>query len=285
MMRRLALLLLGLVGLLPCGGAPAQSIATGQAFAPTLGRDIGYIVLLPEGYAASGLRYPVLYLLHGYNGAPDDWLSRGDLQGAVRRLVAEGRIPPSLVVMPAGGASWYVDREEKMETAFMRDFIPAIEQQHRALSERNARAIAGFSMGGYGALRLALKYPDAFRAAALFSPAIYVPQPPANSSARRVGVFANPAFDGALWESLNYPALLEGFLARGLTLPVFINSGDDDEYQIEQQAARLYGELRRHRQPAELRIVNGTHGWAAWTPGLAEALPYILGGATAPQAK
>ena len=104
-------------------------------------------------------------------------------------------------------------------------------------------------------------------------------------SARSVKVFAEPNTGGqystTVWKSYNYPVLWDSFLARKISVPMYINSGDDDEFMIESDAAQLYAQLRRNKQPAELRIVNGKHEWPVWestigdalnTPGLVEAV-------------
>ncbi len=256
--------------------ASAGEIQAHDFAAPSLGRTIPAYVYLPDGYAQSGQTYPVLYLLHGYGGSERDWAERGALLRIVDDLIQRGAMPAAVIVMPAGGVSWYVDA---MENALIHDLLPAAAARFRLRPERQARLIGGLSMGGYGALRLALKYPDLFGAAALFSPAIYDPAPPANSSARKPGVFApvgGTNFDAKLWQKQNYPPLLADFLKTGRRLPVFIASGDDDEYQIEFQAALLYSRLRQAGQPAELRILNGRHAWPVWEAALPEALSYIF---------
>ncbi|MBP7670272.1 MAG: esterase family protein [Ferrovibrio sp.] len=286
-MRRRLLILLVLLLLNPLllsSAARAGGIEHIDLPSPSLGRALPAYVYLPKGYAESNLSYPVLYLLHGFGGKDGDWLAQGNLEATMDRLIEAGTIPPALVVMPSAERSWYVDTagSEKMETAFIRDLLPGIEKRYRVLARRDGRLLGGLSMGGYGAMRFGLKYPELFAAAALFSPAIYNPEPPENSSARKVGVFGQP-FDVARWQALNYPALLPGFLAKGLPLPTFIASGDDDEFQIELHATLYYSTLRRARQPAELRIVNGAHSWAVWEGSLAEALGYIFQTAAKPQ--
>jgi S-formylglutathione hydrolase FrmB len=110
----------------------------------------------------------------------------------------------------------------------------------------------------------------------LLSPAIYDPEPPPNSAARQVGVFGSSAFDAQLWRSLNYPALWDSYLARKLPVPMYINSGDDDDFLIEAEATKFYSLLRRNRQPAELRIVDGAHTWNVWENTIGDALRYIF---------
>lgn len=275
-------LVTALLALLHSAPALAGVVVSREFTSPALERKWTYAVYLPTGYESSTLRYPVLYLLHGNGGALYDWVNLGRIQATADALIGSGDVPPAIIVMPDAGATWFVDRKEKMETAFIKDLIPDVERNFRAVSARNGRLLAGLSMGGYGSLRFAMKYPDMFAAAALLSPAIYDPEPPQDSSARRIGVFGSPDFDPALWRSLNYPALWDAFLARKIAVPMYINCGDDDDFFIEAEAAKLYTLLRKNRQPAELRIVNGAHNWAVWESTIGDAMRYIFRYSTRP---
>lgn len=241
-----------------------------------LGRSWNYAMYLPTGYDASNLRYPALYLLHGNGGNLYQWVNQGRIQQTADALIASGDIPPTVIVMPDAGTSWFVDRKEKMETAVVTDLIPDVERSFRVLRSREGRLVGGLSMGAYGAMRFALKYPEMFAAAALLSPAIYNPEPPEDSSARSVGVFGAPIYDASIWKSFNYPALWEGYLAKKIPVPMYINSGDDDDFFIELEAVQFYELLRKNKQPAELRIVNGAHAWPVWESTIGDALKYIF---------
>jgi enterochelin esterase-like enzyme len=262
--------------------AIAGVIVAHEFTSAALERKWSYSVYLPEGYEGSQLRYPVLYLLHGNGGDQHSWAKQGRIQPTLDALIGKGEIPPAIVVMPDAGTTWFVDRKERMETAFMRDLIPEVERRFRTIEARNGRLLAGLSMGAYGSLRFVLKYPEMFAAAALLSPAIYEPTPPESSSAQRVGVFGAPGFDAEVWKSLNYPALWDAYLAKKLPAPMYINSGDDDEFYIEAEAAKLYALLRRNKQPAELRIVDGAHSWTVWESTIADALRYVFRYASRP---
>ena len=270
-----------LVGSLVTTVSAAGTIESASFQSPVLQRDWTYNVYLPTGYdGGARLRYPVMYLLHGNDGQRNDWAVKGRLQHTVDRLIAQGSIPPAIFIMPDAGTTWYVDLKEPMETAFFKDLVPHVEKKYRALTTRDGRVIGGLSMGGYGALRYVLEYPDMFQAAALLSPAIYNPEPPADSSARFVKVFAEPDTNGlysrTVWQSYNYPVLWDAFLAKKTPVPMYINSGDDDEFMIESEAAQFYGLLRRNKQPAELRIVNGKHEWPVWESTVGDALEYVF---------
>lgn len=255
--------------------AAASTIAVRTFHAAALNRDWPYVVYLPSGYRADTARYPVLYLLHGNNGDAMDWITQGDLQTAADTLIARHEIPPVVIVMPQGGTDWYVDRKEKMETAFFNDLMPEIEQHFAVEDERGGRAIGGVSMGGFGALRYTLEHPEMFCGALLLSPAIYSGEPPPASSARRVGVFGDHQFDPHIWRTLNYPALWSGYFARPWRVPFFIASGDDD-LVIQAESSLLYTRLREAGNPAALRIVDGGHVWPVWRQLLPGALKYAL---------
>jgi enterochelin esterase-like enzyme len=274
---------IALVALVVCT-LPAYSgvIVTREFDSQALSRKWSYTVYLPDGYENSTLRYPVFYLLHGNGQNLNDWSTSGRIQPTTDELIADGSIPPTIIVMPDAGTTWYVDRKENMETAFIQDLMPDVEANFRAVASRKGRVIGGLSMGGYGALRFALKYPEKFAAAALLSPAIYDPEPPETSGARRVGVFGAPTYDGAVWKQLNYPTLWDAYLAKKQPVPMYINSGDDDEFMIESDATKLYSLLRKNRQPAELRIVNGAHTWPVWESTVGDAMKYIYRFATRP---
>ena len=266
----------------------AGSIEAAELNSPTLKRNWTYNVYLPTGYAQNtNVRYPVMYLLHGNGGVRNDWTVKGNMQKTVDTLVANGEIPPAIYVMPDANTNWYVDLKEKMETAFINDLMPHVEKTYRTINTRDGRVIGGLSMGGYGALRFVLKYPEKFQAAALLSPAIYSTEPPADSSARTVKVFAEPNTNGAysktVWQQYNYPPLMDAFLAKGIKVPMYINSGDDDEFAIESDATLLYAQLRKAKQPAELRIVNGKHEWMVWESTLGDSLKYVFSTVSRPQ--
>jgi enterochelin esterase-like enzyme len=268
--------LFAVAALLAALPAFASEIVTREFDSAALGRKWAYEVYLPTPYQTSRANYPVLYLFHGNNGTRRDWVEKGKIQRTADALIASGEIPAAIIVMPDASASWFVDRREKMETAVIRDLIPDVEKNFRTLRTRDGRLIGGLSMGAYGSLRFALKYPQMFAAAALLSPAIYDPLPPKNSGARRAPPFATPEFDEQAWRDLNYPKLWDAYLAKKTPVAMYINSGDDDEFMIEAEATQLYSLLRANRQPAELRIVDGAHNWTVWESTIGDALKYIF---------
>jgi enterochelin esterase-like enzyme len=261
-------------------GFPA-SLHAGQVLAynfhsQTLGRDWRYNAYLPDGYDHSDLRYPVLFMLHGFSENENAWVTKGHINQAADHLIAAGEIPPIVIIMPGSGDNWYVDLKEKIETAFIYDLVPEVAQTFRVIPERDGRCIGGDSMGGYGALRFILKYPEQFGAALLMSPAIYVPEPPLTSSSRKGTVFGSP-FDAAIWQSVNYPTLIDDFFARNLPIAFYVNAGDHDDFEIETQIGPLYKMMREHKFPVAMRVTSGIHDFAVWRAELPDALRFICG--------
>jgi enterochelin esterase-like enzyme len=254
----------------------ASTVVSRSFHSNALERDWAYTIYLPTGYRQDSARMPVLYLLHGNNGDANDWLTQGHLQATADSLIERKDIPPVVIVMPQGGTDWYVDRKEKMETAFFDNLLPEIETHYAVANQRGGRMIGGVSMGGFGALRYAMTQPELFCGALLLSPAVYANEPPRASAARRVGVFGDRQFDPTVWHALNYPAQWERYMSRPYRLPMFIAAGDDD-LTIQAEASTLYTHLRRAGNPASLRIVDGGHTWDVWRALLPAALKATLG--------
>lgn len=124
------------------------------------------VVVLPVGYDQSPRLYPVLYLLHGHGGGHRNWLERTNLLAHTARL-------PLIVVLPDAGNSWYTNSfarpDERFEEYVAREVPAFVDAHFRTLTYREARYVAGLSMGGYGALKLGLKYPGRFSLAGSFS--------------------------------------------------------------------------------------------------------------------
>jgi enterochelin esterase-like enzyme len=134
------------------------------------------IVYLPPGYERQKkMRYPVVYLLHGFNGfgvGNKVWVrENGNFNiETISRLITEKKINPMIVVMPDGsnryGGSIYTNSitTGNWEDYIVRELVAFIDKNYRTLALAESRGIAGHSMGGYGALKIAMKHPDVFGA-------------------------------------------------------------------------------------------------------------------------
>lgn len=273
--RRLVLSLLVL--LCPLSAQAGQLI--GASFpSAVLGRDYKLTVYLPDDYAASGNRYSALYMLHGANGNERDWVDKGNILTSLDQLIAAKEIPPMVVVMPGHTYGWWADgNKEKGETAFLTEVIPYVQKTFRVFNTRQGRLVGGLSAGGYGTVNLILKHPEMFAAAAALSPAIYSPLPPTTSSARKDHPFQKDgSFDGDTWIRLNWLNWFEGYKASGIVVPIYINSGDHDRFDIAYHAAGLYQKFREIQpKAAEFRVVDGDHEWPVWASTFPEAAKFL----------
>jgi len=125
-------------------------------FSRALGKATACNVIFPEETTHSG-PFPTLYLLHGLSDDYSIWQRRTSLERYVQTL-------PLIVVMPDGGRGWYSQAHEgaDYQSAIMDDCIGFVDRTFRTDARREARSIGGLSMGGYGALKLALQHPDKF---------------------------------------------------------------------------------------------------------------------------
>jgi enterochelin esterase-like enzyme len=133
-------------------------------WSPTAQATVSFHVYVPPAYDADPvMRFPVLYWLHG-SGSPIAGIPA--MRNWFASAMAQGRIPPMLVVFPNGmGASMWCDSKDgvtPMESVVIDDLIPHVDSTFRTIASRRGRIIEGFSMGGAGSGRLALRRPDLF---------------------------------------------------------------------------------------------------------------------------
>ncbi|MCS6952449.1 MAG: alpha/beta hydrolase-fold protein [Bryobacterales bacterium] len=150
-----------------------------------VGDDRDYYVYTPPGYDPAGkVRYPVLYLLHGYSDDARAWTEVGRAHVILDNLIAQGKARPMVVVMPLGyGAPEIVSRSgpplrnpelrkrnyDRFRDALLTEMIPQVERTYRVLTDRTARAIAGLSMGGAESLYIGLNALERFAWIGAFS--------------------------------------------------------------------------------------------------------------------
>ena len=277
----------------------------------SLGREQVAQIYVPDGEPPVG-GWPVLYLLHGLDGTATDWEAQGKVQDTLDRLIAAHKIRPILVVMPAGANSWYVDSADvhgpgNYATAIGQDLPTAVEAAFPVGADRSNRAIAGLSMGGFGALRLGLAKPERYAAVAAMSPAIWQNLPiapdgvqPSTPDPQRALYFrkSDPAdvtigldlppdgshfgsafgtpFDPHRFNAANVFTLLQQAVDSKKALPsIFLTVGDDDSHLLWRGAIAFFETMQMDRRDMEFRVTDGDHNWTCWRASLADALVFI----------
>ena len=255
--------------------AQKASVQTVQFQSQLVGATLPYNVILPPGYRASTTtRYPVLYLLHGWAGHYTDWVTRTN----VADYAAQYRM---IVVMPEGNDSWYVDSGvvpgDKYETYILKELIPDVDKRFRTIQARYGRAVAGLSMGGYGAIKYGLKYPASFVFAGSMSGAFGVTRYTENEMGGKNLEPFMKTFGAVGSETRKANDVFE--IARGLSaarvasLPYFyFDCGTEDAAQHFNPNRELSQIFLEKKIAHEYRELPGNHSWAYWDQQVQEVL-------------
>ena len=230
-----------------------------------------YNVILPADYdTARSTRYPVLYLLHGLTGHYSDWISRTN----VADYAAEYRL---IVVMPEGNDGWYTDTaSEKYESYISQELVPDVQQRYRTIEARYGRAIAGLSMGGYGAIKFGLKSPQMFVFAASVSGAFGVTRFTEQDGVPRwesiSKVFGPTGSDTRKANDL-FELIEKMTPAQISSLPYFyFDCGTEDAARIFTYNRQLSALMYEKKIPHEYRELPGDHSWGYWDRQVQEIL-------------
>ena len=307
----------------------AGRVVADSLWSPALGIRKQFVVYLPPSYESNAARrFPVAYYLHGVSGDEWNWVRVGGIDRTLDSLIAGG-LPEMIVVMPDGDDGWYTTwnnlgnnadcrrakppaRQNETVDAFCvpwpkyddyiaRDLVARVDSSYRTIPSRDARAIAGLSMGGYGAISLALAYPDVFSAAAshsgVLSPVFIGPHPyaaPPRYASTEAELRENAA---NLWPSMVlafgrdttgwWPRDPGRRAARAVArdrarIPaLMVDVGTSDKYA--DQSRDLHATLQRLGIPHAYAEWPGEHNWAYWRSHVRESLQWIggrIGGST-----
>jgi S-formylglutathione hydrolase FrmB len=300
----------------PVGGA--GSVQTRRFKSAALGVDKDYVVYLPAGYDAQPtVRYPVFYYLHGLGGDETNWVEGGAIDAAANALGLQ-----AIIVMPDGDDGFYVDgvapvdydacmkdgtglfmpgrqskrttcvRDRKYSTYITSDLIAHVDATYRTIATREGRAIAGLSMGGFGALQLAMRHRDLFAAAASHSGVDSLlyngPHPYEKgkveliTDARQwggpfveikrwmIGLFGE---DLARWRAHD-PTTLVRSLEPG-QLALYLDCGTEDFFFLHNHAAYLHDLLLERKIDHAFYLGPGKHDFTFWKPRVSESLAFL----------
>jgi putative tributyrin esterase len=253
-------------------------VQTVQFKSRLINATLPYRVIVPAYYSKpeqEKQRYPVLYLLHGFTGHYDNWVEKTKLTEYASQY-------KFIIVTPEGNNGWYTDSAsvpaDKYESYFLQELIPDVQSRYRTVESREGRAIAGLSMGGYGALKFGVKHPSMFAFAASFSgvlgAAVWSENDLRNFGTelpRSVMQTFGP-LGSQTRASNDLMKLLREFPAARLgELPYFyLDCGTEDALL---PLSRSFADLLLERKiPHEYRELPGSHDWAYWDAQVREVL-------------
>lgn len=236
-----------------------------------MGRDMPYRVTVPVDYTIlREKRYSVVFLLHGLSGHFNNWNDKTKIG-----LYIQGY--PAIIVTPEGGDGWYTDSatvpKDKYESYIIQELIPEIDKSFRTFADKDHRAIAGLSMGGYGAIKFGLKYPEKFSIVGSFSGALDAAERGAGIPNKWNSITSvyGPAGSGTRASNDLFKIVKDLSGEKPVGLPfIYLDCGTEDAlFKTNRDFAML---LQEKKIPHEYRELPGAHAWTYWDSQVQEFL-------------
>lgn len=246
-------------------GFAATRVQCGAMTSKYVPGRIGYCALLPPSYDAKpAKRFPVLYFLHGLGG-DQSFLTSSGASNLIEDAWEDKKLGEFVIITPQAENSFYINSRDGhilYEDFFVKEFVPRMERRFRLTNDRSGRAIGGISMGGYGALRFAFKYPRMFVSVAAHMPAL-LEQLPHGSSDTGLSLFLGNAFGSPVNESFwkeNSP-FVYARTSNLQGLKIYFDCGDHDNYGFDAGTRQLDRLLTARHVEHEAHIYPGGHNW------------------------
>lgn len=246
----------------------AGTVDTISIFSNSMHRAIKCVVIKPDNYKHKITKFPVVYYLHGYGGSYSNCIIR------IPKLKDYADTYQVIIVCPDGAASsWYfdspVDPTYRYETHIAFEVVGYIDAHYRTLANKNHRAITGHSMGGHGALFLALRHPDIFGAAGSMSGGMDLNSINTKYDiALRLGNTLTHARD---WHDLTVINLIEQYTST--PVKIMFDCGINDIF-IESNRS-LHQKMLQLNIPHDYTERPGVHGWDYWRNSIVYHLLYF----------
>jgi S-formylglutathione hydrolase FrmB len=220
-------------------------------------------VILPKDYHQTDRRYRVIFLLHGYSGDHNDWINRTNLVEYLSNY-------SFVVVTPEADNSWYTNspfvKNRNYEDYIIKELIPYVERRYRVLASKHGRAIAGLSMGGYGAIKFAFKYPNLFYYAGSFSGAFRWPSM-IEKNKSLLSQSLREAFGETRsehWDKNDVLAIADTIKPADLPY-LYISCGANDLLEgLLDSNRKLVEKLQKNGVLYEYHELPGGHNWLFW---------------------
>jgi len=244
----------------------AAIIDTVNTTSASMKKTIKAVVILPDDYK-DAQALPVVYLLHGYSGNYADWITKA------KGFEKAADLYQVIIVCPDGNNSWYwdspVDSNFKYETYVSKELVSWIDSKYKTIRNKKGRAITGLSMGGHGALYLALRHQDVFGAAGSMSGGVDIRPFPNNwDMALRLGKYADHP---QIWEQYTVINMLN--LLQPNSLALIIDCGTEDFFFKVND--NLHAQLLYRNIPHDYITRPGAHNWNYWTNAIQYQLLFM----------
>ena len=249
----------------------AGHIDTLQVASPAMNKTIKCVVITPDRYASAPTeRFPVVYLLHGFGGNQFDWI------GNVPELATYADRYGVIIACPDGQNGWYLDspinRSMQFETFMTGEFLPYLDTQYRTLPDRQHRAITGLSMGGHGALYLAVRHRDLFAQAGSLSGGVDFRPFPGNWEIK--SLLGEEPDHQAVWDKNVVINVIESLQTGELRL--MVDCGTDDFFTTVNR--NLHQKLLQRNIAHDYIERPGGHTWAYWRSNVESHLLFFRNG-------
>lgn len=261
--QKLLIILFVCVGL----NAKAAKVDTVLTHSDIMKKDIKAVVILPAEYSKNK-HYPVVYLLHGFSGNYADWITK---DAAVKDLADQYHC---IIVCPDGAfASWYIDSPINSywmyDTYVSKELVSYVDSHFSTIKDRSGRAITGLSMGGHGALYLAIRHQDTYGAVGSMSGGVDL-KPFAKQFAINQ-ILGNYEDSPKSWADHSVVGMV-GLLKPGV-LKITFDCGADDFFIGVNNA--LHDEMLKAKIAHDYTVRPGAHTWEYWSNSLNYQMLYF----------
>lgn len=283
---RFLIVLTGMV-ILPLSSSALVRIELGSEIeSRILDQQVKVSIILPEAYYTSRDSYPVVYLLHGFGGDQNSWIKRCRINYMIDSLLTVGAIDDCIYILPDAGNSYFINNYDSTycyADFFSGELVPWVDSLYRTIPEKHARALLGLSMGGFGSIVLALKYPDVFGIVVALSAAVRteeifkdLPQKKYETNFAKVyGPGLSPEERITEHWKDNSPFYIIDSVSAGLYTDInwYIDCGQNDFLLPANEA--FHDLLRQYNIPHEYHVRPGTHNWEYWESGARRGFIFI----------
>lgn len=246
----------------------AAEVDTVSIYSNSMHKPLKAVIIRPDSYQARDNKFPVVYLLHGYDGWYSNWIIRAP---ELKNYADTWQL---MIVCPDGAkSSWYfdspIDTNYRYETHIASEVVEYVDRNYRTIADKYHRAITGLSMGGHGALFIALRHPDVFAAAGSMSGGVDLKESKNSFDiSKRIGDTITHAKE---WHDLTVINLVENYV--NTPVAIIFDCGINDIF--------INGNRRLHQKMLELKIPHeyterpGQHSWDYWRSSIPFQLFYF----------